>query len=338
MLLGSNSGEIFPDLDSVPSEYRIETKGELLYRLCVALVERKLVDESLWAKSGKIPVVFARNAIQKLVDETCGESFKNNLEYSFEICDHIEFGYSRGNGVDVDQLIAMFDLQTAGFLIIGEAIKALNEQEPLLGAAFYIVLRRALWRRMRVYDHEAANWYNEQLHEMMDDDDPDNKDSYEFPPVDEAIPPSVKSLEAWDVHAARKLLRRHRIGPFAAWIEKLLLIERLSRLKWHRTRFESEYDDLPVPSLLIVFRENDAIQACWDHEAEHYNEASHEPTCTVAFRPGDPDDCDRAFRTMFIFLRLNIELAGLVNLLNAWEEKTHASERQHRTEPALRAA
>jgi hypothetical protein len=41
---------------------------------------------------------------------------------------------------------------------------------------------------------------------------------------------------------------------------------------------------------------------------------------------------------MAIFLRVNMELAGLIALLNDWKEETHAGQREHRTEPSLRAA
>ena len=337
MALGSGSGDAFPNLGAVPSTYQIETNSELLYRLCVALVERQLVDENLWLESGKIPVVFARNAVQKMIDKACGAVFDNNLEYSCDIRDDLEVSYGNGEAVGVGQLVAMFDLQTAGFLVIGQAMQALDELEPLLGAAFYLVLARALRRWMPIYDHVSAGWYNDQLREMMEDDDPDNRDSYEFPPVDEATPPSVKVVDQWQLCSARRLLRRHRNGPHGNWIDKLFTIERLSRLKSCAIRFDGEYDDLPVPSLLIVFRDNDAIHACWDHEAAHYYEASHEPACTVAFHPDQTEEFDAALRTMHIFLRLNMELAGLVNLLNDWEAK-HACEPEHRTEPALRAA
>jgi hypothetical protein len=337
MLLGAGTGEAFPSLDSVSSTYHIETNAELLYRLCVALVERKLVDENLWLESGRMPIVFARNAIEKMIDQTCGDSFKDNLQYGCEIRDDIGTGYRRGEGVGVGQLAALFDLHVAGFVVIGEAMKALDEEEPLLGAAFYLLLGRSLRRRMPVYDHFAAEWYNERLHEMMEDDDPENKENYEFPPVEEATPPSVKSADAWNWPTTRKLLRKHRNGPYATWIEKLFTIERLSRLKSHSVDVASEYDSAPVPSLLIVFRENDAIHACWDYEAEHFNEASNEPACTVVFRPDDPQEFDRALRTMYLFLKLNMEMAELVNLLNDWEAK-HARGREHRAEPALRAA
>jgi hypothetical protein len=336
-LLGTGCGESLPDLGGLPATYQIGTNGELLYRLCVALMERKLIDESLWLEAGKIPVVFARNAILKMIEQRAGDHFKDNMQYECVVSDTLSSGYYSGAKVENEKLVAIFDLTTAGFVIIGEAIRSLDEQEQFLGAALYVLLTRTLRRRLRLYDHVAATWYNEQLHDLMEDDDPDNRDQYEFPKVEDCIPPSVKTVEGWPDGQIRRLLRRHLKGPHGTWIEKVLLIERLTRLPDGTVRFEQEYDDLPVPSVLIVFRDNDAIHACWDAESAHYNEASNEPACTVEFRPDDPKEFDAALRSMWIFLRFNIELAQLINLVNEWEEN-HASERQHRAEPALRAA
>jgi hypothetical protein len=41
---------------------------------------------------------------------------------------------------------------------------------------------------------------------------------------------------------------------------------------------------------------------------------------------------------MAIFLKINMELAGLITLLNGMEEETHAGQREHRAEPSLRGA
>ena len=55
------------------------------------------------------------------------------------------------------------------------------------------------------------------------------------------------------------------------------------------------------------------------------------------FRPEIESEFDTALRTMAIFLRVNMELAGLIALLNDWKEETHAGQCEHRTEPSLRA-
>jgi|ERR1700677_1363289 hypothetical protein len=69
------------------------------------------------------------------------------------------------------KLMGMFELQACGYLKIGAALDALEGQERLLGAAFYFLLRRWLYRWIRIYDHTDAEAYNEQLHEWMEQDE-----------------------------------------------------------------------------------------------------------------------------------------------------------------------
>ncbi len=337
-LLGRGCGETLPSLRRTPQSYRLETNGERLYRMCLALVKRNLADEKLWQKADKAAVVFARSAIQKLIEEFSGGALEDKVEYCCEVRDDFGTGYWRGGGLDDGKLMAAFEVQSCGYLRIGAALAALEEQERFLGAAFYFLLRRSLYRWIRIYDHTDAEFYNEQLHEWMEQDDPQNRDAYEFPPVEEAIPEPVRTAEDWTYLNARRLLQRHLDGPHSIWIRKLLSLHRLSRLKGQVVRFEGEYDDAPVPSLLLVFRENDAIQACFDHESDRYNETTNEPSCAVCFRPEAEEEFDAALRTMAIFLRVNIALADLITLLNGWEEEKHAGQCEHRTEPSLRAA
>ena len=336
-LLGQGCGEALPSLRRIPASYSLETNGERLYRLCAALVERNLAEAELWHRSGRVAVVFARNAIQKLIEEFCGGALENEIEYGCEVRDDVGTGYFRNGALDDGKLMATFDVQTCGYLKIGAALAALEEEERFLGAAFYFLLRRSLYRWMRIYDHTDAEFYNEQLHEWMEQDDPANRDAYEFPPVEEAIPAPVRMAEDWTCAGARKLLRGHLDGPHSPWIRQILSLHRLSRLKGCVARFEGDFDDAPVPSLLLVFRENDAIQACFDHESDRYNETTNEPSCAVSFRPEVREEFDAALRTMAIFLRINLELAKLIALIDSREDK-RASECEHRAEPSLCAA
>ena len=63
-LLGHGCGETLPSLRRIPTSYRLETNGERLYRLCLALVERNLAGDTLWQQTSKVAVVFARSSIQ----------------------------------------------------------------------------------------------------------------------------------------------------------------------------------------------------------------------------------------------------------------------------------
>jgi hypothetical protein len=81
VLLGQGCGETIPSLRRISSNYRLETNGERLYRLCMALVERNLSDEKLWQQTGKVAVVFAQSAIQKLIEEFAGGALEEKIDY-----------------------------------------------------------------------------------------------------------------------------------------------------------------------------------------------------------------------------------------------------------------
>jgi hypothetical protein len=230
-LLGQGCGESLPSLRRIPTSYRLETNGERLYRLCLALVKRNFADAKLWQKSGEVAVVFARSAIQRLIEEFAGDALTDKIDYRFEVRDDLGTGYWRGGALGEGNLMAMFELQACGYLKIGAALDELEEQERFLGSAFYFLLRSSLYRWLRIYDHTDAECYNEQLHEWMEQDEPESRNAYEFPEVDEAIPEPVRTAKDWTCSSARRLLRRHLQGPHSAWIQKLLTLHRLSRLK-----------------------------------------------------------------------------------------------------------
>jgi hypothetical protein len=180
------------------------------------MVERNLADAKLWQKTGKVAVVFARTVIQKLIEEFSGGALKDKIDYCFEVRDDLGTGYWRGGALGEGKLMAAFELQGCGYLKIGAALDAFEVEERFLGAAFYFLLRRSLYRWIRIYDHTDAECYNEQLHEWMEQDEPESRDAYEFPKVDEAIPEPVRAAKDWTYPSARRLLRRHLQGPYPA--------------------------------------------------------------------------------------------------------------------------
>jgi hypothetical protein len=149
-LLGQGCGETLPSLGRIPTSYRLETNGERLYRLCLALVERNLADEKLWEQSERVAVVFARSAIQRLIDDFTGGALDDKVEYCCEVRDDLGDGNWRDADLRDGSLMAAFELQSCGYLKIGAALAALEEQERFLGAAFYFLLQTSLYRWMRV--------------------------------------------------------------------------------------------------------------------------------------------------------------------------------------------
>ena len=182
------------------------------------------------------------------------------------------------------------------------------------------------------------------MHEYAEEDEA-NREQYEFPEVEKALPECIqKTLKSEDHRAftlgARQLLMKHARGKFRGWIERLRAIQRLSRMRLPADAYFREdggYDTIPLPSLLVAFKEHDAVVACFDEESQYMLEGSAEPTLGVVFSPQKPEEVQRALRMVGRFIAINYELFQLVEALAEWE-KRHAGTCLDRGEPSLRAA
>ncbi|MGC1297448.1 MAG: hypothetical protein WA869_20650 [Alloacidobacterium sp.] len=331
-------GQALPTLGTVPTEYNREVNAELLYELGAALVKAGLGSPETWQRCGGNAVVFAQHSIMSGIGAERGELLERNVEFHLQVSDVLErdgYGSTLSNG----QLAVTIECGGAGYLKIGPALDALEKEAEGLGAAFYWTLIHALYRVMRIYDHDDALMYEERLIECANEDDEENRSQYEFPEVEKALPECIRKTlkEKWRIED-RRLLRAHGNGPYRSWIDRLRKMQRLSRLRVEKSQQLLEdryYDGPPLPSLLIAFKDRDAITACFDEEGQHMLEGSSEPTVCVVFSPKKADEVKHAVRVIERFVAFNTELFELVEEL---QENGHAGSDSHRGEPSLRVA
>jgi hypothetical protein len=333
-------GQALPTLDTVPMEYNQEINAERLYDLSAALVKTGLGWPETWQRCGGNAVAFAQQSIMNGVGAQRGDLLRRNVEFHLRVSDVLDrdgYGSTLRNG----QLAVTIECGGSGYLKIGPALDALESETKGLGAAFYWTLIPALYRVMRIYDHDDALMYEERLIECADEDDEENRSQYEFPEVERALPEFIQKTlkEKWRLED-RRLLRAHGDGPYRSWIDRLRKMQRLSRLRLEQSRDHLEdryYDGPPLPSLLVAFKERDAITACFDEEGQHMLEGSSEPTVCVVFCPKKANEVDHAVRVIERFIAFNVELFELVEELQEWE-KEHAGSDSNRGEPSLRTA
>ena len=327
-------------LDNLPTGYSHELRGELLYDLCAALVREGLAGSEIWRKCEDSSVAFAQRAIMENIGEERWNLLRRNVQFHLSISDLAEHDGEEallGDG----RLAMTIECGEAGYLKIGPAIEALEEEAAGLGAAFYWTLTYALYRVMRIYNHDDALQYEERMKEYADEDEA-NRAQYEFPDVEKALPECIRAtLKKDDHHAfirrARRLLSEHRKGNYGTWIERLHKIDRLSRVRLPADDYFREdggYDSIPLPSLVVAFKNQDAIVACFDEESQYMLECSAEPTIGVVFSPSKPEELKRAAHVVSRFVALNVELFRMVEEMAEWE-KRHGNTRLDRGESSL---
>jgi hypothetical protein len=333
-------GQTLPSLADVRSEYSHEVNAELVYELCAALVREGLGTAETWKKSGGNAIAFAQHAMMSGIGAERGDLLQRNVEYHLEVSDQL--GRAGSDPVlECGQLVVTIECGGSGYFRIGPALDALEAEVEGLGAAFYWALTLSLYRVMRIYNHDDALMYEERMRDYAAEDDEENCGQYEFPEVEKALPAyTQKTLKRecpdWR-RRDRDLLRRFRNGKFRSWFERLRHIQRLSRLPLKQSREYLElgyYDEPPLPSLLVAFKEHDAITACFDEEGQYMMEGTAEPTVCVVFSPRKPDEVRRTLRIVERFIALNCELFELIEEVQGWE-KSYASTSVNRGEPSL---
>ena len=113
--------------------------------------------------------------------ESIGEErwnlLQRNVAYHLTVSDVSE-RYGDEGLLGDGRLVVTIECSGCGFLKIGPAVAALEEEAEGLGAAFYWTY--ALYRVMRIYNHDDALQYDERMHEYAADD-AENASSMSFP-------------------------------------------------------------------------------------------------------------------------------------------------------------
>jgi hypothetical protein len=294
----------------------------MLYELCAALVRMGLGNRELWTECGKNPLIFAQRSIVNRIGAETVKLLERNVEYHLEVTDVVG---EDSTGLSTVQLAITIHCSGCAYLKIGPALRALESEEVGLGAAFYWTLIRSLYRVMRIYDHSDSEAYEENLIEYAQEDDPANRDQYEFPEVAKALPDCIRESLKPEFRRSsldyRRMLSHHSTGRYGNWIRQVEAIAKLSRVSTRSLRaddFDGYYDGPPVPALLIVFEEHDAVAACFDEESQHMLEGSSEPTFCAVFALKDAEQCSRAMRAVERFVRVNRNVCELIEAIQSW--------------------
>jgi hypothetical protein len=338
--LAGRFGQALPAFENVPTSYKHEVHSELLYDFCACLVRCGIGRPSHWSQSNGSGNRFVQNVIREAITDERLDLLERNLEYHLQVADVIErYGYDRG--LESSELAILINSGNCGYLEIGEALEALEKEERGLGAAFYWQLTSSLYRVMRVYNHDDALMHEEQLHEWAEQEDEEAREEFEFPEVQKSLPECIrKTLRHGDKRLqCRRLLLKHRRGQFGGWIARLRRIQTLSCLypKSGHDLGDGYYDSTPLPSLLVVFKQHDAVAACFDEESQHMLEGSSEPTLSVVFSPHNDAEVQQAKRIVERFILFNCELFQLVEDIHNWGSN-HERRDVDRGELSLRAA
>jgi hypothetical protein len=290
----------------------------LAVMLAKALVELDIAVPGDWKRAEHDLTSFIRLTLERWIAAHGGPAIRHRFLLSAVIsntpCEWAERDETRPNQLF---LIVEPSEATCGCATFGPTLKLLESVLPQLPATFFHLFVGALNRWVRVFDFRDAQERAETLREWTAQE-PD-ADQYEIPDVEGSIPPCMRQEALGESEVAR--LKDKINDPLAQkLVETALALDHLSA-QAERPELEDDIGqqlsdcNSPLPCLLAVFAEGDAIAACFDEEAQGMMEVTPEPNLIIPFDPTDTASVQRTFRMFGVACRTIAAASRVIDLM-----------------------
>jgi len=247
------------------------------------------------------------------------------------------------------RLFLISDYEAAAPIPIGATLAQLEVEHHLLAAAFYRIFTTNLYKWMRVYEYVDAQEHAETWMEDLNDEE---LGASVYRKVDLEIPDCIKKYsKAMKYNKARVLLETIRTRTALARQLVHHVLEMEARGQGHEHKWPGHLKEQDVPGIgdwlmdaessrpgcLITWYENDAINACFDEEAQHMGENGPcLPNVALPIRLDQPGTLDRQVRKMLDHVGAMLRsLASATKVVEIVRELYDEYLRKHRLEQGL---
>lgn len=285
-LMAQGSGLMIPKLDGIPPVHRLVADDTLAVLLAKSLVELNISAAEDWSRAEHDPSSFIGLTLERWIESHGGEAIRRRFILEARTSSSPS-AWGEEDRANSQGLFLTVEPSEAGCVVFGPTLELLEKCHPQLPATFFHSFVAALNRWTRVYDYRDAEERRENLLDWVANE-PD-ADQYELPDVQGSIPQCMKQVSL----KHRELLRMKGklADPLVAkLVEAVLKVDQVSRAAERPTLGDDVGELLsdcnpPLPSLLTIFSESDAIEACFQEESEYMMEVTPEPNLILPLDP-----------------------------------------------------
>jgi hypothetical protein len=309
---------LLPRLAAVPLIHRLVADDRLAVMVAKSLIEMDIALPGDWERAGCDPTSFIRLTLERWIkahgDSAIRRRFLLLATISDTPCEWTERDETKPN-----QLFLIVEPSEAscGCAVFGPTLELLEKVHPQLPATFFNLFVGALNRFIRVYDHRDAEERAEMLREWAAQEA--DADQYEIPDVQASIPACMRQAALDDGELAR--LRDKIDDPLATkLVDAALALDRVSAQAERPELSEDIGQQLsdcnpPLPCLLALFAEADAVAAGFDEEAQGMLEVTPEPNLIIPFDPTDTESVREAFHVFGVACETIAAASRLIDLM-----------------------
>jgi hypothetical protein len=309
-----------PSLEAIPTEYQFLGGLDAAARLGKTLLVSGVAATDAWCQAGRDPFRFIEQTLKNWIEAHGGEKIDSDLFLRLGLVSDLDpYGQDGGEQNGGDEMYLILEPDSAGYVVLGPMLRLLEAVHPRLPVTFFDLFTHALNRWVRVYDYRDAGERVQQLREWYESD-PEGE-TVELPDVDGATPKCLRGK--WNPlkeRSVEQLLGTVRNRKIRAMIEGVLELSAASRKGARPNITESAREPLmdsnpPVPALLAVFEKHDAIEGCFDEEAQGMLECAPEPNLIVPLQSGDAESVRAAFQTLEVACNVFQQGVHLIKLM-----------------------
>lgn len=299
-LMPPGGGLVLPDLHGIPLGYPALADEAAGAVLAGNLIRAGVGRVGNWAKAEGSALKFVHNTLDEWLDCSGRLSVEKNFFFEVTLSGRVDPNSYYGEDAQLvpRKLSLSLHVDSSGYVVLGPTLRILEREHPRLPATFFHLFAGSVSHWVRVYDYRDALERVECLKEWMGQD-PEGAAEYELPDVEGAIPASIKG-KLLSTGALKRLLPGMRRAKARQIINAAVVLAEKANLADRPPLGEEVQQEIaecnpPVPALLAVFEKQDAIEGCFDEEAQTMLEMPPEPNVILPFDGTDVESAQRAF-------------------------------------------
>jgi len=322
-LMGVGNELAIPRLDGTPLEHRFSAGDTASIALAQTLLDLDIALAKDWDAASRDPRAYVLMTLDRWIAAHGGDAIKRRFDLYATLTGCLD-EYSENNEEDPDgsRLYLTIDPGKSGFVVLRQTLELLEEVNPRAPVSFVHLFTRALNNWVRVYDYRDAQERVAMLHDWVEGEE--DADQYEFPDVEGCIPSSMKCRPLGRKklrEIAAQMKRKQAKALFNSLLELSEVSEQAKRPELTDEMREELCDtNPPLPSLLAVFTQEDAVEGCFDEDAQNMMEVTPEPSVIIPLNAHDPQNVRQAFHTFGVVCKTMAAASRLIDRMPGNEE------------------